>query len=127
MSETVLREGVVMLGAGFVFVMLFRRFGLGAVLGYLISGVVIGPHGLGIIGGAENKLNVAELGIALLLFLVGLELNPARLWRLKRGIFCMGFVQVVACGLALALVVRLVADVSWGAALALGLPLALSS
>ncbi|MDB5700057.1 MAG: sodium:proton exchanger [Sphingomonadales bacterium] len=127
MSQTVLREGVVMLGAGFVFVMLFRRFGLGAVLGYLISGVIIGPHGLGLIGGAENKLNIAELGIALLLFLVGLELNPARLWRLKRDIFGMGFVQVVACGLALALIVRLAADVSWGAALALGLPLALSS
>jgi glutathione-regulated potassium-efflux system protein KefB len=116
-----------MLGAGFLFVMLFRRFGLGAVLGYLVAGVVIGPHGLGIIGGGENKLNVAELGIALLLFLVGLELNPARLWRLKRDIFGMGFVQVVACGLAVALIVHLVVDVSWGAALALGLPLALSS
>lgn len=127
MSESVLREGVVMLGAGFLFVMLFRRFGLGAVLGYLVSGVAIGPHGLGLIGGAENKLDIAELGIALLLFLVGLELNPARLWRLKRDIFGAGFVQVVACGLAIALIVHLVVDVSWGAALALGLPLALSS
>ncbi|WP_293883816.1 cation:proton antiporter [Sphingomonas sp.] len=116
-----------MLGAGFVFVMLFRRFGLGAVLGYLVAGVVIGPHGLGIIGGAESKLDAAELGIALLLFLVGLELNPARLWRLKRDIFGMGLVQVVACGLAVAGIVWLVASVSWGAALALGLPLALSS
>jgi glutathione-regulated potassium-efflux system protein KefB len=127
MSETVLIEGVVMLGAGFVFVMLFRRFGLGAVLGYLLSGVVIGPHGLGIIGGAETKLGAAELGIALLLFLVGLELNPTRLWRLKRDIFGMGLVQVVACGLAVAGIVGLVTGVSWGAALALGLPLALSS
>ncbi|CAN5261060.1 monovalent cation:proton antiporter-2 (CPA2) family protein [soil metagenome] len=127
MSETVLREGVVMLGAGFIFVMLFRRFGLGAVLGYLVAGVAIGPHGLAIIGGGENKLNVAELGIALLLFLVGLELNPARLWRLKRDIFGMGFVQVVCCGLAVTLIVWLAASVSWEAALALGLPLALSS
>jgi glutathione-regulated potassium-efflux system protein KefB len=126
-SQTLLREGVVMLGAGFVFVMLFRRFGLGAVLGYLVAGVVIGPHGLGIIGGAENKLNVAELGIALLLFLVGLELNLARLWRLKRDIFGMGLVQVVVCGLVVALIVRLAVGFSWGAALALGLPLALSS
>lgn len=127
MSETVLLEGVVMLGAGFVFVMLFRRFGLGAVLGYLVSGVVIGPHGLGIIGGAESKLGAAELGIALLLFLVGLELNPARLWRLKRDIFGMGLVQVVVCGLAVAGIIGVSLGVSWGAALALGLPLALSS
>ena len=86
MSQSLLREGVILLGAGFVFVMIFRRFGLGAVLGYLVAGAAIGPYGLGLIGGAESKLGAAELGIALLLFLVGLELNPARLWRLKRDI-----------------------------------------
>ena len=127
MSASVLREGVILLGAGLLFVMVFRRFGLGAVLGYLLAGVVIGPFGLGLVGGAESKLGAAELGIALLLFLVGLELNPARLWRLKRDIFGLGLLQVIVCGFALAAMISLATRFSWGAALALGLPLALSS
>ena len=127
MNESVLREGVILLGAGLLFVMVFRRFGLGAVLGYLLSGALIGPHGLGLIGGAESKLGAAELGIALLLFLVGLELNPARLWRLKRDIFGLGLIQVVICGIAIAVLIKLATTFSWGAAIALGLPLALSS
>jgi glutathione-regulated potassium-efflux system protein KefB len=126
-SASVLREGVILLGAGLVFVMLFRKLGLGAVLGYLIAGVAIGPFGFGLVAGGQSKLGIAELGIALLLFLVGLELNPARLWRLKRDIFGLGLAQVVCCGLALAALVLLAAGFTWGAALALGLPLALSS
>lgn len=128
MSEpSLLAEGVVLLGAGLGCVMLFRKLGLGAVLGYLVAGVLIGPHGFGLAGGGQSKLAIAELGIALLLFLVGLELNPARLWRLKRDIFGLGFLQVVVCGLVLTLLVFLTSNFSWGAALALGLPLALSS
>lgn len=127
MSASVLREGVILLGAGLLFVMVFRRFGLGAVLGYLIAGVMIGPYGLGLIGGAETKLGAAELGIALLLFLVGLELNPARLWRLKHDIFGLGLLQVLCCGGAIAAMIGLATTFSWGAAIALGLPLALSS
>jgi glutathione-regulated potassium-efflux system protein KefB len=126
-AVTVLREGVVLLGFGLGFVMLFRKLGLGAVLGYLIAGVAIGPFGLGLVAGGQSKLGIAEIGIALLLFLVGLELNPARLWRLKRDIFGLGLVQVAVCGLALAGVVFAASGFTWGAALALGLPLALSS
>ena len=90
MGGSVLTEGTILLAAGLGCVMLFRRFGLGAVLGYLVAGALIGPSGLGVVGGGESKLAIAELGIALLLFLVGLELNPARLWRLKRDIFGLG-------------------------------------
>ncbi len=122
-----LREAVVLLGAGLFLVILFRRLGLGAVLGYLIAGALIGPHGLGLAGGGESKLALAEIGIALLLFLVGLELSPKRLWRLKRDIFGLGFSQVVLCGLALAALIWFLAGFTWGAAIALGLPLALSS
>jgi glutathione-regulated potassium-efflux system protein KefB len=127
MNPSILREGVILLGAGLLFVMVFRRFGLGSVLGYLIAGVAIGPFGLGLVGGAESKLGAAELGIALLLFLVGLELNPARLWRLKRDIFGLGLLQVVVCGFAIAALILVATTFSWGAALALGFPLALSS
>ena len=116
-----------LLGTGLIFVLVFRRFGLGAVLGYLVGGALIGPHGLRLIDGAETKMGIAELGIALLLFLVGLELNPARLWRLKRDIFGLGLLQVVVCGLVIALLIRLVTPFTPGAALAIGLPLALSS
>jgi glutathione-regulated potassium-efflux system protein KefB len=126
MHQSILFEGAVLLGAGLLAVLIFRRFGLGAVLGYLVAGAAIGPSGFGLIGGGQSKLAIAEIGIALLLFLVGLELNPARLWRLKRDIFGLGLIQVVLCGLALSAIVA-VAGFTWGAALALGLPLALSS
>ena len=126
-TVTMLREGVVLLGAGLAFVMLFRKLGLGAVLGYLVAGAVIGPSGIGLVAGGESKLAIAEIGIALLLFLVGLELSPARLWRLKRDIFGLGLVQVALCGIVLAIVIYIATGFTAGAALALGLPLALSS
>ena len=122
-----LTEGAFLLGFGLVGAFVFRRLGLGAVLGYLVAGVAIGPWGLNLVGGGQSKLAIAEIGIALLLFLVGLELNPARLWRLKRDIFGLGFVQVAVCGLALAALLWLISSFSPGAALVLGLPLALSS
>lgn len=122
-----LRDGVVLLGAAIVFVLIFRRLGLGATLGYLVAGALIGPQGLGLIGDAESKLGIAELGIVLLLFLVGLELNPGRLWRLRRDIFGLGLVQVVLCGLAISAVIYLGTGFTGAAAIALGLPLALSS
>jgi len=122
-----LRDGVIMLGAAMAFVMLFRRFGLGAVLGYLVAGALIGPDGIGLIRAPERTLHIAELGIVLLLFLVGLELSPGRLVRLRRDIFGLGFLQVALSGLALAVLIKVGIGFSWPAALAIGLPLALSS
>lgn len=126
-TGSMLRDGVFLLGAGLGFVLLFRRLGLGATLGYLVAGAVVGPQLLGLVGGAQAKLGVGELGITLLLFVVGLELSPARLWRLKQDIFGLGLMQVVGCGLAIAAIVAIFARFSIPAALALGLPLALSS
>ncbi|CAN5746390.1 monovalent cation:proton antiporter-2 (CPA2) family protein [soil metagenome] len=127
MSESALTDAVMLLGFGLVFVLIFRRFGLGATLGYLVAGALVGPQALGLVGGAEAKISVAELGITLLLFIVGLELNPARLWRLKNEIFGLGLMQVVLCGIAVSAVVWIVTQSSLAASLALGLPLALSS
>jgi glutathione-regulated potassium-efflux system protein KefB len=126
-AALLLKDGVLLLGAALLFVLLFRRLGLGAVLGYLVAGAVIGPQGLGLVGDVESKLGIAELGIVLLLFLVGMELHPSRLWRLRRDIFGLGLLQVVACGLALTAVIYFFTGFSGAAALALGLPLALSS
>ena len=124
---SLLHDGFLLLGFALVFVLLFRRLGLGATLGYLVAGAVVGPQVLGLVGDAEQKLGIAELGIILLLFLVGLELNPSRLWRMKRDILGLGLLQVTACGLAVAAMIGLTTEFSWAAALALGLPLALSS
>ncbi|NML04413.1 cation:proton antiporter [Sphingomonas sp. G-3-2-10] len=124
---SLLRDGVPLLGFALVFVLIFRRLGLGATLGFLVAGALVGPHVLGLVGDAEGKLGIAELGIALLLFLVGLELSPSRLWRLRKDIFGLGLLQVVLCGLAISGIVLLGTSFSVEAAFALGLPLALSS
>lgn len=126
-TDTALVEGAILLGVATLFVLIFRRLGLGAVLGYLIAGAVVGPHGLGLVGGGESKLAFAELGIAFLLFLVGLELSPRRLWDMRRAIFGLGLMQVVVTGLVLTGLIHLTLGFSPAASLALGLPLALSS
>ncbi|MDE2562657.1 MAG: cation:proton antiporter [Sphingomonadales bacterium] len=126
-TNSLLHDGFLLLGTALAFVLLFRRLGLGATLGYLLAGALVGPQALGLVANPEQKIGIAELGITLLLFVVGLELNPARLWRMKRDIFGLGLLQVAACGLAIAGVTWLVVGFSPEASLALGLPLALSS
>jgi glutathione-regulated potassium-efflux system protein KefB len=120
-------SGVVLLGAALFAVLIFRKLGLGAVLGYLVAGIIVGPDGLGLTGDAETILSFSEIGIVLLLFLVGLELSPKRLWQMRRDIFLLGALQVALCGLAMFAVIKLVLPFSPAAALVLGLPLALSS
>ena len=126
-AHSFVAESAPLLGFALLFVLIFRRMGLGATLGYLVAGALVGPQVLGLVGGAESKMGIAEFGIALLLFLVGLELSPSRLWRMKRDIFGFGLLQVVLCGVALSVVIGYGANFSLSAALALGLPLALSS
>src|SRR5689334_1883131 len=116
-----------MLGAALVFVTLFRRLKLGATLGYIVAGALIGPQVLALIRDPEQLTSVTDIGIALLLFIVGLELQPSRLWRLRKDIFGLGLAQVVLCGLVLSLLLYLALGLSPEASLAVGLPLALSS
>lgn len=122
-----LRDGFFLLGTALVFVLIFRRLGLGATLGYLMTGAVLGPYVLGLVGDAEGKLGIAELGITLLLFIVGLELAPRRLWRMRNEIFGLGLLQVAVCGLAVTAVIYMFTGFTLTASLALGLPLGLSS
>jgi monovalent cation:proton antiporter-2 (CPA2) family protein len=112
-TDGFLQQALIYLGAAIIAVPIFTRLGAGAVLGYLIAGLVIGPFGLGLITQGQTVLEFAELGIVLLLFLVGLELNAARVWQLRRAIFGLGTAQVVLTTAAMALV-----------AYALGQPLA---
>ena len=122
-----LPEAVVYLAAAVVVVPLFIRFRLGAVLGYLAAGILIGPSVLALVSEPEQVLKFAEFGIVLLLFVIGLELQPSRLWALRRDIFGLGAAQVVLCGLALTGLVMALTSLSWQAALVVGLPLGLSS
>jgi monovalent cation:proton antiporter-2 (CPA2) family protein len=122
-----LLDGAVLLGFALALVLVFRKLGLGATLGYLLAGALVGPYIFGLIGEAETKLSIAELGITFLLFIVGLELAPRRLWRMRREIFGLGLLQVVLCGLALAGAIWATTGFTVTAALAIGLPLALSS
>jgi monovalent cation:proton antiporter-2 (CPA2) family protein len=126
-TSAMLESGAIMLGTALIFVTLFRKLKLGATLGYIVGGALIGPHLLGLIQDPEDMASISEIGIALLLFIVGLELQPQRLWRLRKDIFGLGLVQVVLCGLALSLFIHFALGVTPAAALAIGLPLGLSS
>jgi glutathione-regulated potassium-efflux system protein KefB len=90
-----------LLAAGVVAAPLFRKLGLGTILGYLVAGVVIGPFGLRLFTDPEAILHVAELGVVMFLFLIGLEMRPAKLWALRRDIFGLGLTQVLLAGAVL--------------------------
>ena len=121
-----LGHAVALLAAMVVAATLFRRFGLGAVLGYLAAGLLIGPSGLGVVSDPESVLHVAEFGVVMFLFIIGLEMRPARLWSLRKEIFGLGAVQVLACALLLTGLAML-AGLAWYAALIAGFGFALSS
>ena len=92
---------VALLGAAVVMVPIFRRLGLGSVLGYLCAGLLIGPFGLGWFTDPQAILHVAELGVVMFLFVIGLEMRPSHLWGLRREIFGLGTLQIAACTAAL--------------------------
>src|SRR5688572_15734460 len=99
---SLLSETAIFLAAAVLTVPLFRRFGLGAVLGYLAAGIAIGPYGLAFVQDVDNIMHFAELGVVLLLFVIGLELQPSRLWVLRKTVFGLGTGQVLLTGLLLA-------------------------
>src|SRR3954467_15254004 len=101
-TDGFLQQALIYLGAGIIAVPLFTRLGAGSVLGYLVAGIAIGPWGLRLITAPQTVLQFAELGIVLLLFLVGLELNVTRVWSLRRAIFGLGTVQLVVTTAAVA-------------------------
>lgn len=121
-----LQSAVVFLTSAVVAVPLAQRAGLGSVLGYLLAGVAIGPWGLGLISDVNAILHFAEFGVVLLLFLIGLELNPKKLWQMRGPILGLGGAQVVVTGAVLSSLACLL-GMSWQSSLVVGLGLALSS
>nr|WP_306673897.1 monovalent cation:proton antiporter-2 (CPA2) family protein [Tahibacter caeni] len=118
---------VVLLAAAVIAVPIAKRFELGAVLGYLVAGAVIGPAGLKLLQNPEQIASISELGVVLLLFVIGLELSPQRLWVMRRLVFGVGFLQVVATAALIALAAYLAFGLGGKAAVIVGLGLALSS
>jgi monovalent cation:proton antiporter-2 (CPA2) family protein len=119
-------QATVFLAAAVIGVPLLKRLGLSSVLGYIVAGAAIGPWGLALAGDVEGVRAYAEIGIVMLLFLIGLELLPARLWELRRSVFGLGAAQVAATGTVLGLAAWLL-GVTPGAAALIGFGLALSS
>lgn len=125
-SHGILFDSMVYLAAAVLFVPLAARFKLGSVLGYLIAGSVIGPFCLRLVQDVESILHFAEFGVVLMLFLIGLELDPRRLWSMRASVFAGGSLQLGTCGAILVLGAWAV-GLPWQAALVAGLALSLSS
>jgi len=119
-------NSLIYLGAAVLVVPLSKALGLGSIIGYLAAGIAIGPWGLGLVTNVDDILHFAEFGVVLMLFLVGLELEPKRLWNLRRPIFGWGSAQVLACAAVLFLA-GWVAGANWRVSLVAALGLALSS
>ena len=125
-GSNLLLAGVLFLFAAVVAVPLAARIGIGAVLGYLLAGIAIGPWGLGFISDVDEILHFSELGVVFLMFIIGLELNPSKLWQLRRSIFGVGAAQVLLSAAILGGLLMLT-NFSWQAAVIGGIGLAMSS
>ena len=121
-----LEEIAILLAAAILVVPLFKKFGLGTVLGYLIAGIIIGPWCLRLITNIDTILYFSEFGVVLLLFIIGLELQPSRLWVLRRTVFGLGSAQVLFTALAI-VIIALSLEQNWAASLIIGLAIAMSS
>lgn len=122
-----LQDAALYLGAAVVAVPLFKRLKLGSVLGYLAAGAIIGPHVLGLVADTNSVLTFAEFGVVLLLFIIGLELKPSRLWALRADIFGLGTSQVFLTAAVVAIFGVAALGATWQAAVLVGMGLALSS
>ncbi len=126
-SQHFLQTAVVFLLATVIAVPLTKRFRLGSVLGYLLAGMVIGPQMLGLIGDTSGVSSISEFGVVLMLFVIGLELSPRRLWVMRRAVFGAGLLQVFSASLAIGAIGYYLFGLSGGAAVVVGGSLALSS
>ncbi len=125
-SAPLFTQALILLSAAVVTVPVFKRLGLGSVLGYLAAGIAVGPFGLNVFSDADAVLHFAEIGVVLLLFVIGLELKPSRLWSMRHDIFGLGLAQVLLSGLVLTALAHL-AGLQPRTALVAGFGLALSS
>jgi monovalent cation:proton antiporter-2 (CPA2) family protein len=124
---SLLAQIAIFLAAAVIAIPIFRRFKLGSVLGYLTAGIIIGPASLGLISSVETTQNIAQFGIVLLMFVIGLELQPSRLWVLRRSIFGLGSAQVLATTTGFGAAAYFIFAQGWQSALVMGFALSMSS
>src|SRR6267142_4951537 len=124
---SLLAQMAIFLAAAVVAIPIFRRFKLGSVLGYLAAGIIIGPACLGLISRIDGTQHFAEFGIVLLMFVIGLELQPSRLWVLRKPIFGLGFAQIVLTTAVLGAAANLVLGEPWRSSLVIGFGLSMSA
>ncbi len=128
MKNSFFFESIIYLAAAVICVPIAKRFGLSSILGYLFAGILIGPFVLGLIGQeGEDIMHFAEFGVVMMLFLIGLELDPYKFWKMRRFIMGMGSIQVIGTTIILFIACLLVLDWEWQATLAIALALTLSS
>ena len=124
---SLLAQIAIFLAAAVIAIPIFRRFKLGSVLGYLAAGIIIGPACFGFISRIDGTLHIAEFGIVLLMFVIGLELQPSRLWVLRKPIFGLGFAQVLLTTAVIGAAANLVLGEPWRSSLVIGFGLSMSS
>jgi monovalent cation:proton antiporter-2 (CPA2) family protein len=124
---SLLAQIAIFLASAVIAIPIFRRFKLGSVLGYLTAGIIIGPASLGLIKTVDTTQDIAQFGIVLLMFVIGLELQPSRLWVLRRSIFGLGFAQVAATTFGVGAMAYYLFGQTWQAALVIGFALSMSS
>lgn len=128
MDTNFLLQAVIYLASAVICVPIAKKLGLSSILGYLFAGIIIGPFAFGFIGQqGQDIMHFAEFGVVMMLFLIGLELDPAKFWKMRRFIIGMGSMQVVGTTLVLFILSSLIFDWHWEAALAISLTFALSS
>jgi monovalent cation:proton antiporter-2 (CPA2) family protein len=121
-----INQALIFIGSAVFLVPIFHRLGLGSILGYLVAGIVVGPFGFALINETESLKHFAELGVILLLFIIGLEIQPSKLWWMKKRLLGLGGIQVIACTLLFMLIAHLF-GVNWTSAIIIGFALSLSS
>jgi monovalent cation:proton antiporter-2 (CPA2) family protein len=124
---SLLAQIAIFLAAAVIAIPIFRRFKLGSVLGYLTAGIIIGPASLGLISTLDTTRDIAQFGIVLLMFVIGLELQPSRLWVLRKSIFGLGSAQVAATTLGIGAAAYFVFEQTWQTSLVIGFALSMSS
>jgi len=124
--DSFISQALLFIGSSLILVPLFQRLGFGSVLGYLIAGILIGPHGIKVIGDAESIMHFSELGITLLLFVIGLEIQPRKLWTMRRHLMGLGGLQVIITSTVFAFIAMAFGLSAWVSAV-IGFGLSLSS
>src|ERR1700722_4328160 len=124
---SLLAQIAIFLAAAVIAIPIFRYFKLGSVLGYLAAGIIIGPSCLGLLSKVDATEHIAEFGIVLLMFVIGLELQPSRLWVMRKPIFGLGLAQVLVTTLGVGSAAYFGFDQTWQSALVIGFGLSMSS